>query len=63
MNAHYRFGAHSNPKLGNVTIDLNMQNIFDNRPPFVNNPIGVAYDPENADLLGRFISIGIRKEW
>jgi hypothetical protein len=52
-------------KLGvdHVTIDLNTQNLFDKRPPFVNNALGVGYDPENADLLGRFISVGIRKDW
>jgi outer membrane receptor protein involved in Fe transport len=63
LAARYRLGAHSSSALNDVTIDLNTQNVFDKRPPFVNNPIGVAYDPENADLLGRFIGVGIRKEW
>jgi outer membrane receptor protein involved in Fe transport len=50
-------------RLNDVTFDLNTQNLFNKRPPFVNNAIGVGYDPENADLLGRFISLGVRKEW
>jgi outer membrane receptor protein involved in Fe transport len=63
LGMRYRLGAGTHPTLGNVTIDLNTQNLFDKRPPFVNNANGVGYDPENADLLGRFISVGIRNEW
>jgi outer membrane receptor protein involved in Fe transport len=50
-------------RLGNVTIGLNAQNLFDAAPPFFNNPLGIGYDPENAELLGRFLSLGLRQEW
>ncbi|HEY4214155.1 MAG TPA: TonB-dependent receptor [Steroidobacteraceae bacterium] len=36
-----------------VQIAFNAQNLFNRNPPFVNNPVGVGYDQENADLLGR----------
>lgn len=42
---------------------LNAQNVFDRDPPFLNNHLGIGYDAENADLLGRFISFDIRKNW
>lgn len=47
----------------NVGIQLSVQNLFDEEPPFVNNPAGVAYDRENATPLGRFVSLELTKEW
>lgn len=49
--------------LDNFTVALNAQNVLDEDPPFFNNPLGVAYDPENAELLGRFLSLQLRKSW
>jgi outer membrane receptor protein involved in Fe transport len=46
-----------------VTARLNVRNLFDRDPPFYNNPIGVGYDPENTDPLGRFISFQLTKSW
>ena len=41
-------------------ITLNVQNLFDEDPPFVNNAAGVGYDPSNADPLGRFVAVELR---
>ena len=50
--------------LSGTTFSLNVQNLFDNDPPFVNNGSAfVGYDPANADPLGRFISFNIVKSW
>ncbi|MGH8285648.1 MAG: TonB-dependent receptor domain-containing protein [Steroidobacteraceae bacterium] len=49
--------------LAGTEIALNAQNVFDEAPPFLNNPAGVGYDPANADLLGRFVSLQLRKDW
>jgi outer membrane receptor protein involved in Fe transport len=49
--------------LGNMQIALNAQNLFNVSAPFLNNPLGEGYDPENADLLGRIVSLEIRKRW
>ena len=38
-------------------------NLFDADPPFVNNPAGLAYDPNNATALGRQVSFQITKVW
>lgn len=46
-----------------VAARLFVRNAFNEDPPFLNNPIGVGYDPENADPLGRFISLQITKTW
>lgn len=49
--------------LNDSTIALSVQNLFDSDPPFVNNTLGIGYDPENADPRGRFISFSIAKKW
>lgn len=48
---------------GRREIALSVQNLFDEAPPFVNNPLGVGFDPANASLLGRFIAIEVRQRW
>jgi len=42
---------------------LSAQNVFNVYPPFLNNPLGVGYDQENADLYGRLVSFEVRKRW
>jgi len=50
--------------LGNTQFSLNVQNLFNVNPPFLNNnAAGIGYDQENADLYGRMASFEIRKRW
>lgn len=49
--------------LRGTTIVLAAQNIFDRDPPFYDAPEGVAYDPANTHVLGRFISLQFTKAW
>lgn len=49
--------------LKGIELALNVQNLFDEDPPFFNNPNSVGYDPVNASLLGRFVSLQLRKSW
>jgi outer membrane receptor protein involved in Fe transport len=49
--------------LAGCAVALNVQNLFDRPPPFVNDTTGVGYDRENADLLNRFISLRLLKDW
>lgn len=49
--------------LSGTTLSLNVQNAFDEDPPFVNNRAGVGYDPTNASPIGRFVSFQLRKQW
>lgn len=46
-----------------LQIALNVQNLFDEDPPFANNPIGYAFDSQNASGVGRFVSIELRRTW
>lgn len=49
---------------GNTTVSLRGLNVFNKQPPFLNNNVSfVGFDPENADLLGRRISLRLEHEW
>jgi len=64
LDVLYAFDASSGPGwLDGCSLSLNLRNVFDTDPPFVNNPSGVGYDRENADLLNRFVSLRFKKEW
>jgi outer membrane receptor protein involved in Fe transport len=49
--------------LKGLTLALSMQNLFDQDPPFYDNPTGVGYDPANADPIGRFVAATLTKRW
>ena len=53
--------------LANAQSNLGIINVFDRRPPFVNQldlHSGIfGYDPANAMLLGRAISLQVVKRW
>ena len=49
--------------LGHTQFALNAQNLFNVDPPFLNNPVGVGYDQENAVPFGRLVSVEVRKRW
>lgn len=48
-----------------VSLGITVQNIFDEGPPYVrpSSSDSVAYDPANANGLGRFVAIDLRKRW
>ena len=46
-----------------VSVTLNVQNVFDQDPPFYDNPLAIAYDPANADPLGRVVTLQLTKTW
>jgi outer membrane receptor protein involved in Fe transport len=49
--------------LKGVTAILGVRNVLDRQPPFYNNVFGVAYDPTNADPVGRFVSFQLIRAW
>lgn len=50
--------------LDGLSIYLSANNLFDREPPFVVDPIRSRnYDPENHDVLGRFVAIGLTYDW
>ena len=56
LNLQYGFA-------GGTNLALNVQNLSDRDPPFVDNARGTGYDPTNAIALGRFISLAVTYEW
>ncbi len=72
LNLRYELSGNGNSSiLNNTVLSLNVQNMFDQDPPFVglssttnialNEPVG--FDPANANPVGRFISFGVRKQF
>lgn len=57
----YTFGEAGGSFLDGLALSLDVQNLFDEEPNFVNIPGG--YDAEKASALGRLISIGLTKRW
>lgn len=48
---------------GGANLAVNIQNLFDRDPPFVDNARGTGYDPTNATALGRFVSTSVTYKW
>ncbi|WP_240633775.1 TonB-dependent receptor [Caulobacter flavus] len=46
-----------------LSVALTVQNLFDQDPPFYDNPAGYGYDPANADPIGRIVSFQLTKAW
>lgn len=58
----------NSPLLKGTEIGLNLQNVTNEDPPFIQSgipgqPGGVFYDGANANPLGRYFSVNIRKRW
>jgi outer membrane receptor protein involved in Fe transport len=63
LQLSYETGNRFRAWLDDTRFSLSAQNVFDEDPPFVNNRLGVGYDPTNADALGRFIALQITTSW
>lgn len=48
---------------GGFEVAFNVQNLFDEDPPFVNSTEGLAYDTRNTHPLGRFMSVELKQRW
>jgi iron complex outermembrane receptor protein len=53
----------SAPTLAGLRVIATVQNLFDEDPPFYDSPTGLGYDPGQADLLGRVVSLQLVKRW
>jgi iron complex outermembrane recepter protein len=61
----YELGSSGTPFHG-VTIGLSVINLANRAPPYVANPSGystITYDGNNANALGRYISLRLQKRW
>jgi iron complex outermembrane receptor protein len=60
----YKLRSYERSSSAETNLALRGQNIFNVQPPFLNNGLsGIGYDPENADLLGRRVSISLEHRW
>lgn len=46
-----------------LALTLNVQNLFNQEPPFYNAQRGLGYDAANANILGRQLSLTLTKSW
>ena len=66
LNFSYDTGVReSGSLLNDVRASINIQNLFDEEPPFVERPLapGFNFDGANANVLGRYISLSLSKPW
>lgn len=63
MDAQLRWTAGAGSQLKGLTVALNVTNLFDTDPPFYNSPLGLGYDPANAEPGGRLVSLQLTKAW
>jgi outer membrane receptor protein involved in Fe transport len=65
INIGYRLAEQG--RFAHAQINLGINNAFDQRPPFVNRfELGsgtLGYDPANASLLGRQVSLQVVTRW
>lgn len=63
----YDFGQASSAVLDRLRLAINVQNLFDEDPPFLapepGFTRGIGFDPVNATSRGRFVSLQLRKAW
>ena len=57
----YRWGGDSDD--GSTELALSVQNLTDEDPPFVDNPVGIGFDSTNASPVGRFINLELVRRW
>lgn len=50
-------------RLQGTALTLLVRNLFDTHPPFYNNPFGFAYDPANAEPIGRYVAVQLTHRW
>jgi iron complex outermembrane recepter protein len=48
---------------GGLEMQLGLQNLFDKDPPFYDSSTGIGFDPGQANLLGRVVSLQLIRRW
>jgi outer membrane receptor protein involved in Fe transport len=49
--------------LDGLRVALSVQNALDQDPPFVNRNFGLGFDPTNASIFGRYVTVQVAKKW
>jgi iron complex outermembrane receptor protein len=59
----YRFGQSRTGWPGDTAFAMEVQNVRNQAAPFVNNPLGIGYDPSNGNLVGGRWNSSVRNKW
>ena len=62
-DAQVRISGQDQGRFAGLSARLSVRNLFDAKPPFYDSPANVAYDPANADPIGRFVTLQLTKAW
>lgn len=63
VDAQVRWSPTGLAGLEDLDLSLTAQNLFDEDPPFYDNPQGFGFDPANSNVLGRVVSLQLTKRW
>jgi len=63
VDVQWRWTPRRGGRLEGLSLALNLTNAFDTSPPFYNSPLGLGYDPANAEPGGRLVSLQLTKAW
>jgi iron complex outermembrane receptor protein len=65
VDAHFGYRIENSSKwLNGLSLAVDVENLFDEDPPFVNNADAqIGYDPEMASSRGRVVALTLRKTW
>lgn len=67
LRAAYTFENSDADILDGLTLSVNVQNVFDEDPPFVDDSalgnVQLGFDPENASPFGRIVGLQLLKRW
>jgi iron complex outermembrane receptor protein len=61
IDAHLAYGIKAGGWLSDTELFADASNLFDRNPPFANVPGG--YNLQDANPIGRVVSLGVRKSW
>jgi len=59
----WSYGWETHSAWSGTRLGLSVHNVLNENPPFLNNSVGLGYDAENADLLGRVATISLKRSW
>jgi iron complex outermembrane receptor protein len=62
LSLRYRIETPGMLSVRDITFSLDVQNLFDADPPVAFNG-ALAFDPQAASILGRYITFGVRASW
>lgn len=63
VQAGYQFGEAEGHRGAPIRVALTVRNLFNRPAPFLNNPVGIGYDQENADPIGRTVHLAVHTTW